>query len=78
MAGTKKNPKILTFEEEINILKDLNSGSSCMPVAEELGVGLTLTQSIRKQKHELTDDFENNAPLLTREEIFLLMRMLMN
>lgn len=61
MAKTPSR-KILTLEERINVLKEIDKGKSCRQVAEELGVGKTQIQSIKKRKRELLDDFENNAP----------------
>ena len=62
MAGTPKTRKILTLQERISVLKELDSGKSCRQVADELGVGKTQIQSIRKRKREIQEDFENNAP----------------
>lgn len=53
-------PKLLTLEERINVLRLLESGKSCGQLADELNVGKTQIQSIKKRKLELTDDFENN------------------
>ena len=62
MAGTPKTRKILTLQERISVLKELDSGKSCRQVADELGVGKTQIQSIRKRKRKIQEDFENNAP----------------
>ena len=59
--GTPKR-KVLTLEERINVLKQLDTGKSCRQVADELGVGKTQIQSIKKRKLELTEDYENNSP----------------
>ena len=36
-------------------------GKSCRTVGEEMGVGRTEIMNILKRKHEILDDFENNA-----------------
>ena len=39
MERTPKSHKILTLEEQIHVLQDLDNGILCCQVAEELGVG---------------------------------------
>jgi hypothetical protein len=58
--------KFLSLEEKCSAIKLLENGMPAYTVAEQLGVGKTLIQNLRKRKSEVMTDVENNVPLSTK------------
>ena len=58
MASKKR--KVLTLDERVKVIKQLESGKSSRKVADEFGVGRTQIQETLKRKREIFEDYDNN------------------
>ncbi|KAK3104668.1 hypothetical protein FSP39_007460 [Pinctada imbricata] len=64
--ATPKKRVLLTLGQKVEAIKLLDSGKAAYKIAEDLGVGKTQIQNLRKRKREILDDFENNLPSSTK------------
>ena len=60
-SSTSINRKALKLDNKMKAINHRDVGKSCRAVGEEMGVGRTQIMNILKRKHEILDDFENNA-----------------
>lgn len=66
MSETKKTRIVLDLQQKYEAIQKLDKGIPAYKVAEELGVGKTQIQNLRKRKLEVISDFENNVPMNTK------------
>lgn len=71
MATPKKKRTVLTLEAKLDAIKKLELGIPAYKIAEELGVGKTQIQTLRKRKRNLMSDYESNVPLNSKRRRYL-------
>jgi hypothetical protein len=59
--STSVNRKALKLDNKKKAINHCDVEKSCWAVGEEMGVGRTQIMNILKRKHEILEDFENNA-----------------
>ena len=69
MATTKR--KVLTLEQKVEAIKQLDSGKPAYKIANEYGVGKTQIQNLRKRKVDILQDFESNVPLTSKRRRYV-------
>lgn len=67
----RKKRIVLTLEEKIQAIKKLDAGTPAYKIAEEMGVGKTQIQTLRKRKADILSDFENNMPNSSKRRRYL-------
>ena len=60
-SSTSVNRKTLKLDNKVKAINHCEVGKSCRAVGEEMGIGRTQIMNILKRKHEILEDFENNA-----------------